>query len=516
MKRILSILLCLSLTAGLLSGCNIGEGGGYTPTGDGLTWDDGTPGGNANGEEESEQVLTLAYYPDRSMNPYTATDFTNRALFSLIYQGLFSVDREYQVCPILCSQYTVSEDMNTYTFYLEEATFSDKTPVTAQDVVASLLAAKSGAYYSGRLTYVTAVTAGGDGGITVSLSTPCENLPVLLDIPIVKASETGAARPLGTGPYAFESTVSGGLHLRRRNDWWCSAELLVTASSIALTRAENPAQIRDEFQFSDLSFVCADPGSDYYADYRCDYELWDCENGIFLYLACNMESPVFSDPNVRTALTRAIDREALVQDFYRGFARSAALPASPLSPYYNTTLASRYSYDEAIFAQAVNDAGMVGQTVILLVNSDDSLRLRVARQVGAMLANCGLVIQMKEVSGSSYLSALQNKEYDLYLGETKLSANMDLSAFFAASGSLRYGGINDVTMYAMCVESLANQGNYYTLHQTVMEDGRLCPILFRSYAIYAVRGALTGIAPSRDNVFCYSLGRTLADALITE
>ena len=64
----------------------------------------------------------------------------------------------------------------------------------------------------------------------------------------------------------------------------------------------------------------------------------------------------------------------------------------------------------------------------------------------------------------------------------------------------------------MCNEALGNHGNFYTLHQNVMDDGRLCPILFRSYAIYATRGLLTGLTPARDNVFYYSLGKTMEKA----
>ena len=47
-----------------------------------------------------------------------------------------------------------------------------------------------------------------------------------------------------------------------------------------------------------------------------------------------------------------------------------------------------------------------------------------------------------------------------------------------------------------------------------MEDGRLCPILFGSYAIYATRGLLTWLNPSRAQIFYYSLGRTMENALI--
>jgi hypothetical protein len=49
-----------------------------------------------------------------------------------------------------------------------------------------------------------------------------------------------------------------------------------------------------------------------------------------------------------------------------------------------------------------------------------------------------------------------------------------------------------------------------------MEDGYLCPILFRSYAVYASRCLLTDLQPARDNVFCYSIGKTLEDAYVVQ
>ena len=90
---------------------------------------------------------------------------------------------------------------------------------------------------------------------------------------------------------------------------------------------------------------------------------------------------------------------------------------------------------------------------------------------------------------------------------------MDLSPFFYVDGALSYGGVNDVAAYSLCLQALENHGNYYTLHQTVMENGLLCPILFRSYSIYATRGLLTGLTPARDNIFYYSLGKTMEQAL---
>lgn len=304
--------------------------------------------------------------------------------------------------------------------------------------------------------------------------------------------------------------------LRRRSDWWCKANLPISAPLISLEVAQSVTQIRDTFEFRDLSLVCADPSSDRYADYRCDYELWDCETGVFLYMACNMNSSVFSLAEFRAALPGLIDRDSIAEEYYRGFARPANLPASPLSPFYNNTLASRYGYDggEAL-RQAVQGTELPPETVIkFLVNKDDSLRARVARVITDALRDCGLTVELLSLSTTEYLKYLKNGWYDLYLGQTRLSPNMDLTAFFSSSGALSYGSLDNLTLNALCRESLANHGNYYTLHQTVMEDGRLCPILFCSYAIYATRGLLTWLSPARNSIFYYSLGRTMENALI--
>ena len=508
MKRLLAMLLCLCF----LCGCGAGTGDPYVPTGGGLDYGDGQPGSNVTPTVPGvSSSLSLAYYKEKTLNPYLSTDFTNRALFSLLYQSLFVTKSDYTVEPQLCKNYVVSKDMKQWTFFVEEATFSDGSPVTSLDVIASLKAAWGSDYYVGRFQHILDVSLSESGGVTVTADTPYENLPILLDIPIVPASQVDADRPLGSGPY-YLYTATGGESLRKRLNWWCKANIAITANAIALYPAQSITDIRDRFEFSGLSLACTDPGSDRYADYRCDFELWECENGIFLYLATCADSTVFKNDTLRVALTYAVDRDLLVESYYRGFARSATLPASPASPYYSQTLAQRYRYDSEKFAQAVQESGMEGREVVFLVNSDDSLRIRVARSIAGMLRAGGLVVTMKEVGGTAYVNALKNRQFDIYLGQTRLSPNMDLTAFFHTYGELSWGGVNNLSAYTLSLQALENHGNYFTLHKTVMDKGLLCPILFRSYAIYGARGSVSAISPARDSVFFYSLGKTLEGA----
>lgn len=511
MKKITALLLCLPLMLGLFAGCDDQSDEPYVPTGNALVMEGQDPDSVGPQKEEPLQELSLAYYPERGMNPLTCNEFTNRVIFSLVYQNLFNIKSDYTVEPILCSQYQVSANYKTWTFQVEPgAAFSDGTPLTVYDVLATYEAAKAGGYYAGRFAHVLAMSVNEAGDLEIRLDTPYENLPQLLDIPVLKAEEVASENPLGSGPYALLDSLAGA-QLVRLDNWWCGPlELVVTAQTIPLVEAQNPAHIRDQFEFYDVGLVLTDPCSDIYADYRCDYEVWDVDNGILMYIGCNIRYVDYlEDADLRSMLTFGIDREKIVRENFSGYAHAVTLPADPDSPYYSKSLASRYAYDSAKFMEFLGRYGKTKEPIRLLVNADDSVRLRIAHQIADSFEEFGLPFEVLEANSAKFQQELYNANYDLYLGVTKLSTNMDLSPFFAPYGSLSRNGISDEATYSLCLESLANQGNYYNLHKAVADEGRIIPIAFFGYEVYATRGLLTDLTPARDNVFCYSLGKTM-------
>ena len=524
MKKLTALLLTLATVMTLFSGCARSiDNSGYVATGDAILMEGQDPE-DILPEEEDTQELTLAYYSGRSMNPLFGSDYSNRVLMSLIYQGLFAVDSSNNTYPILASGYKATSDYRTWTIYLESgATFSDGTRVTLQDVLATYEKAQQNVFYKGRFTHISRIELSSDGGIDFFLDTPYQNLALLLDIPIVKASEVDAEHPLGTGPYSFEQGVSGA-HLQRVSNWWCgSTKLAATDLSISLVEAESPAQIRDEFEFGDVSLVCANPQTDSYTDYRCDYELWEIENGYLMFIGCNVTySSFFDDGTLRKLLTYAIDREALVEDNYGGLALPSTLMASPNSPYYNKTLAANYEFDDMKFIQAISnfkiptDDKGVKKTLRLLVNNDDSARLRCARTIAATLTELGLPCETMEYPTTTYEAILQAQNFDIYLGVTRLPSTYDLSEYYRPWGEMSWGGLANETIYNMVKQSLENSGNYYNLLKLVADDGRVNPVMFGYYAVYAKRGLLSDLTPSRDNVFCYTLGKTMESARMTD
>lgn len=532
MKRILCLLLVLSVFLGTLSGCSRKiDNTGYQPTGDALLMEGEEPTEAL--EEEDAQNLVLAYYPSRSLNPIFGSDYTNRVLMSLMYQGLFAVDNKKNATPILCASYKVSANNRNWTFYLEEnATFSDGTRVTPEDVVATYQQAMQNDYYMYRFyKHLLNVEVTEDRGILFQMDTAYQNLPLLLDVPIVKASEVemgvtaGTTPPAGTGPYVFVET-SGGAVLQRNPNWWCGAlKIPARDLTIDLIPVTSPAEVRDAFQFggeNSVSVVCTNPMSDSFAEYRCDYELWEIESGYLLYIGCNiLYSEHFDDGTLRTFLTYGIDRETLAESAYKGLVDPVTLPCSPSESYYSKSLAAKYAYDPLKFIDRLSSYRIpqkdgADKELRLLVNSDDSARTRIAREIAETLTDLGLPCTTLESSSSLYKNTIDAGNFDMYLGMTRLSPDMDLTEFFRPYGKMSRGGLSHEILYNMCLKALEDSGNYYNFYQKLAEDGRIVPLMFGYYNVYAHRGLLPDLNPSRDNVFYYSMGKTMEDILIEE
>ena len=72
----------------------------------------------------------------RFINPVLAISSADRDLVSLVYSGLLRATPEGEYLPSLAESFDVSSDGLVYTFILRsDATFHDRTPVTARDIV---------------------------------------------------------------------------------------------------------------------------------------------------------------------------------------------------------------------------------------------------------------------------------------------------------------------------------------------------------------------------------------------
>lgn len=498
MKKLLASLLSAALLLSLAA-C----GGGPVPD---LSGSASSPGDVSQTEDPPPRDIpfTLAFYPEFSLHPTLAANRANLTLAPLLYESLFAVDASFQAQPVLCQSCTVSEDKLLWTFTLRDrVTFSDGTPLDGAAVAAALELARSDrGRYQARLADVTAVSVPAEASnqVAVSLRRPNGSLPLLLDIPIALGE---GDRPAGTGPYVLSED---GTSLTARSGWWQKDKVL-PVQSIPLHSVSKSDDLIYAFDAGDVSLADVDLLATNAMGYGGNYQTWDYPTTDFLYLGFNARNGLCRTPEVRRALALAVDRDAAVSVSYANHARPAWLPVHPDSPLYSQTAAQAApDFDPEELVLRAEELKLQGKALVFLVNSENTAKAAVAQRIAYQLEAAGLTVELRQLPFEDFSAALAAGEFDLYLGETVLTADFDLSPLLSSAGALNYGGWTGETadglLYTMRAASSEDKpAAAQALFELLNEQTPIVPIAFKNGSVLTQWGRLSGLSPVRGNVF---------------
>ena len=498
-KRMIAALLCLALALSL-AGCGGDPAPEVTPT--------PTPTASS---APRQTPFTLACYPQAGFHPITGANRTNLSLGGLMYEGLFALDQQFEVGQVLCSGYTVSEDGLTWSFTIRPGvTFSDGSPLTPAEVVSSLEAARTSTLYSARFADIGAITAG-EGTVSIALTRANGALPALLDIPIVK--ETGG-EPLGTGPYVL--TGSGEeLALTANPGWWQKEQLPL--DTIPLRAVQEADDLIHAFDTREISLVSTDLTSTNALGFSGSFDTVDYPTSTMVYVGFNTASGPCRSAGVRQALLRAFDREAVSTALFSRHAQPAALPVHPGSSHYHQDQADELSYSSQAAADALTAAGWTrtdsgwvsGRQTLsleLVVSAENQDRVAAAQHLVSGLNDLGIHATLTKLEWDRYLSALQRGEFDLYLGEVRLTADFDLTALITAGGALNYGGYSDAQAAQLLQTYRASTGqgrdlDAKRLYARLAEEPPFAVLCFKNWSVLTQWNTVSNLTPTQQNLF---------------
>lgn len=498
MRRLLSTLL---LTAVLLT---LAACGPSEPPGSTSGAQSAQSGGADTSQTAAAAPFTLAIYPEFSIHPALASNRANLTLSPLLYESLFTVDEAFQASPQLCERYFSSEDKLTWTFVLRSGiTFSDGTPLTGQVVADALnLARGEQSRYAQRLAQVTAVTASAEtpDTVVITLSRPNGSLPLLLDIPIALGE---GDRPLGTGPFVLTGTGEE-LSLTARSGWWQGKQLPL--QSIPLHCVDKSDELIYAFDAGDVSLVDVDLMATNAMGYRGNYQTWDYATTDFLYLGFNTQRGPCRSSAARRAISLAIDRESLAQTSYASHAVPTALPVHPDSPLHDQMWSDRFLYNPEVLASQLEELDLAGKNLTLLVNSENTGKVSAAQRITYQLQAAGLTVTLEQLPFADFTAALVAGDFDLYLGETVLTADFDLSPLLSSSGALNYGLWRDTSTDALIAAMAASSQEdkpraASTLFAYLDEQVPIAPLAFKNGSVLTQWGRISGLNPVRGNPF---------------
>lgn len=299
-------------------------------------------------------VIGMPWEP-RTLNPYRGIDSASYFSQTLIHGGLVRYNEKGVIMPGLAESYSISPDGKTYTFNLRKnLKFSDGSPLTADDVLASIKATV-GPGSPFRSNYESIVGYESPTPLQVVLKLSARNLPLMIriaDLRIVPAatfseemknSNVLARQPVGCGPFLIHRWDPGFELVFKANPYYwgtkAKIEYLVwrvipdgNLLSAALFRGDvDVARVDGRIELGVLSE-------------HSDVEFRKFPGGRTIFLAFNTEKAPYKNPTFRQAISMFIDKYAIVNNLYAGFAVVPACDFPECGPVYNR-MVRRWPYD---------------------------------------------------------------------------------------------------------------------------------------------------------------------------
>ncbi|MFN8518363.1 MAG: peptide ABC transporter substrate-binding protein [Chloroflexota bacterium] len=289
-----------------------------------------------------------------SWDPAQAGDAGSASILAQVWEGLTTWDQDGRLRPALASDWAVTDGGSTLTFRLRPGiTFSDGSPVTAQDVVASWLRVidpTSPGPLAGLLTDIRGVpqylagqadasqvgiTAEGDDVVVIDFVRPAAWFPAAAASPTLAIvpsglgdSALGPILPQGlvvSGGYVPVSQDGEGIRLEANERYWAGTP----AIGSILHRTGSLDGPVDSFQAGDVDLVPISALDAQWAAYDSALgpQLRRTDGLNVQYLGFDATTPPFDDARVRQAFAWAIDWQRLV-----GLVDPSSVPATSIVP----------------------------------------------------------------------------------------------------------------------------------------------------------------------------------------
>ena len=446
-KRLISVLLCTALAATMVAGCTkkneVLEQSAAAEGSESAQTEASAPEqtqaaaealeefGEIPADVDTEQIITYAQGADpRGLDPALIDDGESSKPICQMYEGLLKYgDNNTEVEPCLAESWEVSGDGLTYTFKLRQGVkFHDGTDFNAEAVkynVDRQTVNKTEDMLYADFVFGDVAECNVIDDYTVEIvlnkvSTPfLNNLAMSLGAPMVSPTACEANNnnlneaPCGTGPYKFVRwDKNEAVVMERNEDYW--GEKGVAKQIVFKTITDNSARVvaltNGEVDIIDgIDANVVDQVTSAGA-------LLNMAEGMNInYLAYNTQR--ITDPEVRKALSQAVNVPELVASLYRGYASEATSILPTFMPGYSADV-KQVSYDPEAAAQTLADKGVTELHMLAYTNPrpyNTATGQTLAEALQGYYEKVGVTCSIDSYDWTTYKEKVGTGDYDVCL-----------------------------------------------------------------------------------------------------
>lgn len=393
MKRIVTLMLCLSLSAGLLAGCGGGETGPVP-----------TPAG-----EKKSVVIAMGTTsePEAGFDPAYGWGAGEHVHEPLIQSTLTVTNTDLTIGYDLATDIQVSDDGLTWTVKLRDGVkFTDGQPLTAADVAFTYNTVKQTSSVND-FTMLDRAEAADDATVVFHMATPFSIWPYTMAVVGIVPEHAYDAATYGSAP------IGSGRYVLKQ--WDRGQQVILEANPDYYGQAPEMERVTILFMEEDAAFLAVQAGqvdlaytSATYSDQRpAGYTLaaYDSVDNRGFNLPV-VEGTLTGDVLVRRAINIGVDRQEMIDNVLNGYGTPAYSVCDGL-PWYNPT--ARVEYDPAEAAALLDQAGWTmgpggvrekdgaKAELNLLYSAGDSVRQALCADFANQLGELGIACTMEGV-----------------------------------------------------------------------------------------------------------------------
>lgn len=474
---------------------------------------DGTAAENAASGGEATAVrneLTAGITDADTFNPLYTASSTVSDLCGFVFEPLFGIDPSYRTDGVLAQSYTMSPDGRMITISLKRGVYwHDGSDFTAADAVYTANLIKSGGTRYDRLMEpVMRIWAEDNYTVCATFSRAVPDPVSLFVFPIIKnGSASGVFSRVGTGPFYFDASDN-----LTATDWYHGERAAIDRIKVQMLPDNEKlislldASVVDFLSSEKLDMTTYMPKS--------NSNVWDFVSNNMVFVGFNLSSAVFSDAAARRAVSMMIGRDDIVNSVYYTRAAATDYALNPASwAAFDPNKKHHASVEGAIdelknngWSEAPNgsyfktDQKNIYFSVKILVNSENPERVKIAETLAAAMNAAGLRASLDKCDSQGFAARITARNFDMFIGETELLPNGDLTPL-AATGqnSLGYSS-QDVDALMAQLSILTKEADIKNAERALCEklhtDMPFAPICFIKKSLVTSAKLKSGVDPS--------------------
>lgn len=360
---------------------------------------------------------SISSEPD-SLDPWQSAATDTEAIFHNVFEGLFVYNEKGELEPGLAESYDVSEDGLTYTFHLRDnVTFHNGEPMTSADVLYTYenLAGMNGEKAaSSKFDSVESINAVDDYTFEIKLTEPSASFLASNIVAVLPEGYTEQSQhPIGTGPYKFKEYIPGQKVVLELNEDYYEESRKGTIQTVEVYIMTDASSVVTALRSGQLDFASVSvDNANVLAE---DFDIYNSAQNMVQIFALNNSIEPLNDVRVRQAINYAIDKDAVIEGVFDGYATKLYSNFSPvMAVYYNDQLEDTYPTDIEKAKELLKEAGYEnGFDLTITVPANYTSHVDTALIFADQLAQVGINVQVETIEWATWLEDVySNAQYE--------------------------------------------------------------------------------------------------------